>query len=621
MRTVVIATFLFCIVGRDAAAVTSGEIKSLNHSLQKIQSQVTHRKDCLESSPGELSCDNLTDDFCNSLWNREDPGNMTVHDGQIRLGSSSKSGIKNYVMDDYEALAASALRLPADLRQELQPLLDELKVVLVIEADSKNWYAKLSDVHQRIKATTENVAVRRAEHAHPGLASVPTEKLTTAQKQFYTKETYLAQDQILEAKYAQHPNWLRVEKAFKQAQDDLLKVIDQLTLPENQKNLLRTRISTLTLRLPFSDPTRMGAGSDCSTTRIDAFYRSPSHALTLCAGRFNSYQSESSLYFGIAHEISHSIDPTLLAKLNQNRTSPIAKTLNAMKGARGPHYSCDEWHKLTQTTLKPQRKLAPKKFHSFQKLYTCLHPVDDLIPFSTTTVRAAAQRQAREVINAYETTNDFSKIAQTTTSSNGSGEPNEMYMRPDVWLENETKTDAWQKLDRDAHVMEIFTQSLACQSLSKDGRKVPYSSATASDRATLTNRAMRETSTILQVQKEDWFTYCGRTCQELQRDLLSVDVSEHFADWAAGRALGIRLTRKLDLHEKRETVTLATARYCPPPEAKSTASELALIEKAFTFVEYPDERQRRLSVFTPGISQQVRCRIENDEQGFGQCNL
>ncbi|MCP6412599.1 hypothetical protein NL483_29050, partial [Klebsiella pneumoniae] len=72
------------------------------------------------------------------------------------------------------------------------------------------------------------------------------------------------------------------------------------------------RINNTRLTPPFG--VRLGGRigrileQDCRSTMVNAMYLDLTGSLTVCAGFVNGYQSESSLYFTLAHELAHSFN-------------------------------------------------------------------------------------------------------------------------------------------------------------------------------------------------------------------------------------------------------------------------------------------------------------------------
>lgn len=101
---------------------------------------------------------------------------------------------------------------------------------------------------------------------------------------------------------------------------------------------------------------------------MNAFYSPSHHAFTVCAGYFNSFQSESALYGTIAHEIAHAIDPLSNAAHQCRTESPVFQSLNRLVGASGPGMPCNEWEPIAAQAKASSIPETPRSFDSLQSL-------------------------------------------------------------------------------------------------------------------------------------------------------------------------------------------------------------------------------------------------------------
>ncbi len=530
-----------------------------------------------------------------------------MSDGSIVVGSSEKSVMAASRIEDLRALLASESRLPTDLKEKARPVLEELKSTLAIEKDSKEWYRSIALILYRWESALSDVASSRTENRNPELKSIKEKDLTIEQSALYQKDVTEVQNQVLEAKYAIHPNWTSVERVFAQARTDLLAEIQDLKIPENQKQTLMERAGSVRLRLPYPDPNQPITRDSCASTEVNAFYNPSLHTFTVCAGFFNSYQSDSSLYGMIAHEISHAIDPTRIAARQYRNQSDLAKSTNRLSGSKGSAISCNEWEKLVNDAKKIEPLIPPRSFDSMQALYDCLQPKSSLEQYTASALQSAAERSTRSTMSNHATSNSFLTLSQPTVTKDGRLVGNEFYLRPDRLLAAHNNNNFQKEDGRDADILEIFTQALTC--------------SPNENRVKSFNKAIEETKVVFQANMIEWYSFCGKNCSNLMSEGLSADSSENFADWLSIKALRRFIERKQNMRDRREAAALAAVDLCESPGPKADAPDLAAAEKQYSLENHPDTRIRRISVFNKIISGLVKCEINQQEEGFGQCDL
>jgi hypothetical protein len=564
-------------------------------------------------------CGQLTDDLCQALWSSKNQGRLKVSDGEILRGTSKNSKMSAARIEDFKALIDSEPQLPEDLRKKAKPILQDLKVKLAKEKDSKEWYKSVSSITERWNEAVGETAVARVEKADPALKLIPDEDLTVEQLALYRKESFNLKGQILEAKYAEHPNWRRIEGLFDQVKKDLVAEIQGLEIDDQQKQAMLKRIDSVKLSLPYPSPDQMDASDSCASTEVNAFYSAQVNSFSVCAGMFNSFQSESALYFVMAHEISHSVDPLHQAEEEMHKRSSFISGLNALVSSEGPRLTCDKWQGFLDQAQKIQPQSTPKKFDSMQSLYDCLQPKGELAKYDPAAIQSAAERLVNDQMDGYASDHFFLNLAQPSFYKAGKLNKNEFYMRPDRLGTKLNSGLFLSSQNRDANPMEIFTQALACVSQESGGKEVSYQDAPQGERAQLFKMALQDTQKILIAKNAEWFSYCGRNCRELASDHISVDSRENFSDWLGSRAMSRHLGRKKDLREAREASAVSTVLFCDEPSAVSDAPDLAAVEKKYSFENHPDHRVRRISVFNKKNASVVKCDIKEQEQGFGLC--
>lgn len=568
-------------------------------------------------------CTDLTDDLCSTLWSGKNKGKLKVSDGVIRLGKSEKSEIKESRIIDLKTLLESEPRLPQDLREQVKPILVDLKKALESENDSNSWYRSMSLIAYQWDRAVEDVAETRTLKKYPHLKSVKKNYFSTEEKDAFQQELFNLNDQILDAKYRQHPNWLRVEKVFGDAQKDLIEEIKLLNIPEDKKKFMLEKVGSVKLSLPYTHPNKLYSRESCGTTETNAFYSRDFHTFSICAGYFNTLQSETALYGIIAHEISHAIDSVGMNDAEYQKESKFMPLVKKLAGAKGQIYSCDEW----QNTLKQAEKIKavskPQFSTELQSLYDCLQPKEHLKDYTANAVEDAAMNRSRFVLSQYAQAHSFLRIAQPTETKDGEVKVNEFYMRPDrVWStfnDNVLDTD---NMKREPHILEFFTQNLSCVSMTlENGKETNYKDSDISNRSKLFEKAIEQTLMVINAIRLDKYRYCGRNCKELASQGLALESGEDFSDWLTYKALNRSLKRKTLLRERREGAAVSTVDLCDQPGVKNDAPDLAFSEKKSSLTSHPDNRIRRISVFNKKNAEVIKCDINEKHQGFGLCDL
>lgn len=601
----------------DFASAQANNSWQLRTSLSVLNS-TSHTCDAT-AAPHQPACSTLTDDFCDSLWSPKNDGHMKTSDGEILVGKTGKSETERSFIANLRALIDSQPRLPADLRKVGGPILADLKATLAKEKDSPAWYRELALVQYRWNNAVDDVATARTETRLPRLKPIKSTDLKTEEAAEYANDNATLKDQILDAKYATSSNWARVQSVFGQAIGDLKLEIAKLNVSDDKKAAILKKVSTIQLSLPYSDHAKLGANESCGSSETNAFYEPTFHKFTVCAGLFNSFRSESSLYMVIAHEISHSFDSNASADDELDSKSALSSSLKKLAGAKGAVYSCSDWSKVVSAAATVAVPPTPPKFDPLQPLYDCLKPKINLLPYDPDTFSALAASQAKREISRYASANSFLKLAQPTLTKKGQIVANEFFMRPDRLAASDNDKSFATAPFRDANTMEIFTQALSCATVTDGASTFDYKTAPEADRPKVFTAALTQTQAIVEASNKDSYSYCGRNCDALQAYQQSANSGEDFADWMAFRALGNFIKRKPDLSSRREAMTESMALFCREPGVVNDAPSLALAEKGFSLEEHPDDRARRISSFNPINAALAHCTMKTDDPGSGKC--
>jgi hypothetical protein len=592
------------------------EKSKIEKSLGQLNSINSNQRDLgcfMGQDASGYTCTQHSDEFCTALAD-DNSGNMRIFDGEIKAGASPKSGLSYAQLEDYKALVASAPRLPADFRKKAAPLLARLDKALKSENDTLAWKRQIADIKRDLDRAQEDVIADRQQAIAKDLAALSEAEAGFKSGQVEAK----LKDEIVDAKYADHPNWKRVEALFPKAQEYILKTLETLPLTPKRKAEMMERVRTVRLMLPYENPEKFNRLAEgCSTTEVNASYRTMHHNFTVCAGYFNTYQSPSALLTLMMHEISHSIDPSTQGILDCRAHSPLMAAVSPLNGAKGPAMSCDQWAKVTEKVLTA--KATPPIAHDLDKLYRCLSG-KKLKPWDQKEVWKESELLVKAEIERLSSLNQFTKLAQPYMEVGGEKLDNHLYLRPDRILlaaDHRPKTGV-QGVDP----QEIFTQALACQSVKRGGKAVPYrdKSVTEVERREMFNKALSATEAMFTKLTEDTFSYCGKRCPGLVGTGMSQHTGEHFADWLANRSAWRHLARIPAGKDRAIAATAAWGWLCAPPGPIRSAPGLALEESKRTSLVHPEDRRRRLSTFDEFTAELVGCKLEKSAQeNYGSC--
>ncbi len=158
------------------------------------------------------SCEYLSDSFCEKLWDPKNEGNLENGTSRFFLGNTGKSEMSHAKRMNYYALLDGANNLPSELNAALKPLFSELRAALSEEEDSKPWYRKIGDISRKINWALQDMAREKTFKDHPELKNKREKDYTVIENSYFTNNQQILENQILEAKYQKHPNWLNAKK-------------------------------------------------------------------------------------------------------------------------------------------------------------------------------------------------------------------------------------------------------------------------------------------------------------------------------------------------------------------------------------------------------------------------
>ncbi len=383
------------------------------------------------------------------------------------------------------------------------------------------------------------------------------------------------------------------------------------------------KLKSVEISLPYGDPKILSNWSDCGEASINAFYTRRFNKITMCAGIFNTMQSEGTIYKIMAHEFAHSIDPSGMCEDNYKQTG-TRKIIETMYNAKGNTFDdCTKWKKIINENFSCPKKIE-EPGSPLKDFTNCLVDRSRLKPFKTESVREVASRQADGLMSSWASNHDFIRLTTPMIKKGTEEEPNEFYLRPDILNLNDNK---FYKLDYNSTYIptaEIFVQTLKCPVKENICPKdKPEHTPEETPEGQKFKDALDNTRDIIQGTLERMYSQCGIEEPSLAEDRLSKTSSENFADWLANKAMIQNLSQMDSLKDKRKFAQETGALCCDAPGTLDSAPpEFRKIEKTFSFAVHGDNRIRRLSVLTPEISDLIQCQSnESLQKGFGSCKL
>lgn len=416
-------SIFFSHLGYSSSVIPVNAIPDVSRFLKQVSEAGSTRNQRCDAIPNEtqdeLPCLTLAETICKKLWNDENQGFLETEQGTLQVGKSNRSELSYAQKLDLEAWVASEPRLPEDLQEQLSPILNDLGKMLNRENRSLVWYQKLSQILQQLKETVTLSGNLRVQKLFPELKQISKTQPTVEEQGKYQAVILDFNNEILRAKYENHPNWKRVDKVFKEVKKDLIATIQELNLPEALRKTLKSKVDSVNLTLPYSDPRLISTPGSCGTTEKNALYSPVFNLFTVCAGLFNTLQSESNLYFVIAHELSHSIDPESIV-FDEYKKSTLGQAVIKLRYSSKSPFSCHEWKQLREKTFTIKEEVL-EPLHPYSRLNDCLTPLSEsLRPFNSENLHPITRRQSAAIINKYANSNSFSLLTQRQININRS---------------------------------------------------------------------------------------------------------------------------------------------------------------------------------------------------------
>lgn len=572
-------------------------------------------------------CATITDGFCAQLWDAEHQGNLKTADGEIILGRSNKSNLIDLVtIEEKKALIHSVPRWPEDLRMRAKNLLARLKMNLKDEAETITWIRRYNRWDQDWNQILSDVAEERAIRRHPEMKKIRLSDRTQIESSFINREYYQLLDELTIAKYSQHPDWKRVENSFEMIRGHLLTEIGEFPYSEEFKSFLRKRVSEVELTLPLLNTDVFDGRRDCAEGAINAYYLGNYNKITICTGLIHSLKSDSSIFLILAHELSHSIDPSMFNMAWLQENGERTKALRPLIGIKDKPLACDQWQNILATFAQaPIEKVASPR--PYDSLALCL---DGGKPLQKNLTESEVRRQVDEDLvdsfNYLSNRNIFSTMVVPSFTEFGKEKQNPFYLGPDVFMasfSDKGYATTNMKIRSVPLSFEIFYQVVQCE-YEKLKTSIPlnvfFTEKGPPEKTKILKSSIEVTKQIYGGLFEESYSSCGQFCGAFVRKNMARNVDEKFADWMAFRIFKRYLLNKKSLEERRFASAMALANLCDRPSVRQAAGVLLEVEKTYSIEPHGENRERRLSLYNEAIAEVVQCKPETT-QAWGSCPL
>ena len=576
-------------------------------------------------SSSKLSCSQISDNYCNELYSSENRGNLIRENSQLYLGKTEKGALDAREKLDWEALFLSIHKWPTDLKEALRHSLEMVKKLLQNEEDTDIWREDYHIAKDKVELAIQDfVGEKTMKRLLLQGNSIQLHQTVLGMSEFQ-KDAVDFRNFILEAQYANHPAWQRIQRLFGEVQRDLVKILQELPFEKSVQDWMLGRVQSVQLTLPYQDnrlfpynSTRKGCGSD--GLKINAYYYRETNSFTICVGYFLSMQSDASLYRVIAHEVAHSFDLGTLAWDHWKRDSILAQANRKFNS--GEAFDCPTWKTIVQEALSFDRPLFIER--STDSFAHCLRTLGghrnlELVPFSDDLIKFYALNKAISIFNSFIDDNLFTLVTQPMViREGGQNVNNEYYRAPGISAIKDNSYLPFKYVDSYFYPLYYFNQSLTCQKEDEVSEKSFRSS-------------LQETHDITQAYYRIMAYYRGLEYQALADYQVSRPSGENFADWMAIKAIERKLKR-IKRPERKNFVQEAMASFCQRLRTiqdsgnliaiENDAGHLAAIEKEFSTRVHDDVRIRRLSIFTSEVSELVGCfQDQKTQRGIGECKV
>ncbi len=576
-----------------------------------------------------LTCSQLSDGFCKNLWSKDNLGNVTLSDGNTILqGNTASKLISNSAYLYYKKVVDRKCQLPEDLKSKLgvtcngntdadvlHALGEQLKIATdtkfeLSRASIKSWNREFNRIKKIYIDAVQDVADARIQSQYPELNQKDPNKLTEKEKGILSDFKYNFLRELMDSIYLNSPEWKRVQALFSKVQGEIVALVDSMGLDPESAEFMRSKVASVGLSLPYEDPRLIGADDNCSSTSINAFYNSFHHKFTICIGMLNTVSSDGSLFFLMAHEIAHSIDPSNLSRSLFKLRTPIAKLVgNVFK--TNANIPCDQWETSKKVALAPTNYVYALPA-SVSNVTQCLVDRSNINPITPESLSYAMQIITSSVMNSTASEQLYTMLSQKRIIEDGVEIDNGIYMDPQAQLARSSENlviDYYS--DGELNEGAVFVQELKClQQVPHKGEFVAFA------------EAMDTTAKIISAYYENESRYMGQNSHILKGFNISKPAGEDFADWVAFQIYPSFLRSIDTVENRRNALVSGQTIFCRPSGIEELATEKVNLEKKWSKMVHPLGRIRRMRFFTPEVAELVNCERDQAVEAAGsQCNV
>lgn len=544
----------------------------------------------------------MFDDYCDSLYGNSSPGNLIIQKQKgtpiYVLQGKTKNGLHQVA---YE-LARSKIRKKDELPKDFAALLknhryfERLEKMILREpfekmtlADRLEAHETESEVEHLWEMAIRDTLIIRLTRRFPEFPKVPSDLMSPEMRHFERMERKLLLSEISRVLWKNHPNWTRVVNTFEKLRGRYLALIQKLPVDNALKRDWSERIQTLTLALPGSIPEIHD--QECSSTTMNAFYYPNFHAITLCAGDFNSEDHLVTL----AHEMSHAIDlessryqffkgsriSRKLSRLSEQQCSPNKAAL-----------SCGEWQKLKDQSEEDLAELATFRT-VLPEFNRCLKRNSGTRPLDPETIRRFAGGAARERMRELADEEAFIRITQPRLPlRNGKTGKNPSYLDPCLYLQSHWRNE---DLDGELAYLTVFLAEYQCSSQKDPAERLKGA-------LEFTQRLMVEI-TVGMIESEGEFS----ERKALVEEDYGSPTSERFADNLGSLAIAEYLKDIQGTWDRRMTFLAGNSWQCPGPSLSSEFPAESDILRKYLLDSHTDGDDRKMDMLSEPVRNALSC--------------
>lgn len=501
--------------------------------------------------------------------------------------------------------------------KKLKDLIERERTILKNESSTKKWKESLEEAMEDISKEIGKIITRRQDEIYPELENTKGQDLSNNDLEKLLTVNYEITNKILEAKYKESPQWKRIEKIYNSIKESFYKVIDQRNITTDLKNKLKSKIKSVDLSLPYSDPRLLSANLTCQSTENNAYYTPKYNKFTVCAGMMNAFQSDSTLTSVIAHELAHSIDPERQRSDKLNDLPLIQGILE--ESNNGEIKDCSKWNQFFSKVPEIINSELVRPTDQMENFTRCLLPnKKELLPMDNKLMTELSFKFTDIQLSYFSTYNLFSQLATEKVFRKGKEISNEVYLNPVEMRRKSTGFLIPNNVIEEVSTEDFFVAAMKCDGKSKDPRIFNELSKEQKNKIfqESINRARDLNAMINKINFNETNNENGMLISERIAD----QSSENFADWMSAKVIADIMKSKDD-KQKYQVAQEMVAVFCDEPENKFD-DDFMILEKKYSRESHGNNKIRRLSYMNKEISTMLGCfRDEESIQGFGLCEL